>query len=42
MDANGIADVLAAALPGVAVEVAPTVDLQSTLYIESEPLLSVL
>ena len=42
MDANGIAEVLGAALPGVAVEVAPTVDLQSTLYIESEQLLSVL
>ena len=42
MDANGIAEVLGAALPGVPVEVAPTVDLQSTLYIESDHLLPVL
>ncbi len=42
MDATGIAEALGAALPGVAVEVAPTVDLQSTLYVQADDLLPAL
>lgn len=42
MDATGLSDVLGAALPGVAIEVAPTVDLQSTLYVQPDHVLSVL
>ena len=42
MDANGIAEVLGAALPGVAVEIAPTIDLQSTLYVQGDDVVKVL
>lgn len=42
MEATGIADVLGAALPGVAIEVAPSLDLQSTLYVQPGDLIAVL
>ena len=42
MDATAIAEVLGAALPGVPLEVVPTVDLQSTFYVQSSDLISVL
>lgn len=42
MDATGIAAVIGEALPGVAVEVAPSIDLHSTLYIQPEDLIPVL
>jgi NADH-quinone oxidoreductase subunit C len=42
MDATGLAEVLGAALPGVPVEVAPTTDLQSTIYVQPEHLTAVL
>jgi NADH-quinone oxidoreductase subunit C len=42
MDATGIAEVLGAALPGVPVEMAPSVDLQSTFYVQATDLLPVL
>ncbi len=42
MDATGIAELLGAALPGVAVEVAPSVDLQSTLYVPAGDVVPVL
>ena len=34
MDANAISAALGAALPGVQIEVAPSVDLQSTMYVQ--------
>ena len=42
MDANAIAAALGPALPGVQIEVAPTLDLQSTLYVQPENVIAVL
>jgi len=42
MDANALAAVLGEALPGVAVEAVPSVDLQSTLYVQPDDVVRVL
>ncbi len=42
MDATGIAEVLGAALPGVPVDVAPSIDLQATLYVQPGDVIPVL
>jgi len=42
MDANAIAAALGGALPGVQIEVAPSVDLQSTMYVQPEDVIAVL
>jgi NADH-quinone oxidoreductase subunit C len=42
MDANAIAVVLGESLPGVQIEVAPSIDLQSTLYVQPENVIAAL
>ena len=42
MDANAIAAALGASLPGVQIEVAPSIDLQSTMYVQPENVIAVL
>lgn len=42
MDANAIAAALGASLPGVAIEVAPSIDLHATLYVDAPNLIPVL
>jgi NADH-quinone oxidoreductase subunit C len=42
MDANAIAAALGAALPGVQIEVAPSIDLHSTMYVPPENVIAAL